>query len=68
MKSWKEFTHFAALDWAKNHHDVVVVDREGTVVADFRIAHGYAGWKPLRKDCVALKGLLSRSKHRKDRP
>src|SRR5260370_13277271 len=35
MKSWKEFTHFAALDWAKDHHDVVVVDRQGTVVADF---------------------------------
>jgi len=45
MKSWKEFTHFAALDWAKNHHDVVVVDRQGTVVADFRITHDCAGWQ-----------------------
>ena len=34
MKSWKEFTHFAALDWAKDHHDVVAVDREGAIVAD----------------------------------
>jgi hypothetical protein len=45
MKAWKEFTHFAALDWAKDHHDVVVVDRQGTVVADFRIAHDCAGWQ-----------------------
>ena len=45
MKSWKEFTHFAALDWAKDHHDVVVVNRQGTVVADFRIAHDCAGWQ-----------------------
>jgi transposase len=47
MRSWKEFTHFAALDWAKDHHDVVVVDRQGTVVADFRIAHDCAGWQIL---------------------
>src|SRR5260370_28462225 len=45
MKSWKEFTHFAALDWAKDHHDVVIVDRQGTVLADFRIAHDCAGWQ-----------------------
>lgn len=45
MKEGKEFTHFAALDWAKNHHDVIVVDRYGTVVADFRIAHDCAGWQ-----------------------
>jgi transposase len=45
MKSWEEFTHFAALDWAKDHHDVVVVDRQGTVVGDFRITHDCAGWQ-----------------------
>jgi transposase len=47
MKSWSQFTHFAALDWAKDHHDVVVVDRQGAIVADFRIAHSCAGWKQL---------------------
>jgi transposase len=47
MKSWTQFTHFAALDWAKQHHDVVVVDRQGATVADFRIAHTCAGWKQL---------------------
>jgi transposase len=59
MTSWKEFTHFAALDWAKDHHDVVVVDRQGTIVADFRIAHSCAGWKSLSEklggyQCVAI--------------
>ena len=47
MKSWNEFTHFAALDWAKDHHDVVVVDGHGSVIVDFRIAHSCAGWKSL---------------------
>jgi transposase len=54
MKSWKEFTHFAALDWAKDHHDVVVVDRQGVVVADFRIAHDCAGWQRFAQKLSAL--------------
>ena len=45
MKTWNQFTHFAALDWAKDHHDVIVVDRRGTVVADFRFEHSCGGWK-----------------------
>ena len=45
MKTWNQFTHFAALDWAKDHHDIVVVDQLGTVVADFRIEHNCSGWK-----------------------
>src|ERR1022692_1782156 len=27
MKSYSELTHFAGLDWAKDHHDVNIVDR-----------------------------------------
>lgn len=45
MKTWNQFTHFAALDWAKDHHDVIVVDRQGTVIADFRFEHSFGGWK-----------------------
>jgi transposase len=41
---WTEHPYFAALDWAKEHHDVIVVDRVGTVVADFRFDHTVAGW------------------------
>ena len=26
MSSWNEITHYAGFDWAKDHHDVVIVD------------------------------------------
>lgn len=41
---WTQQPYFAALDWAKNHHDVIVVDRNGTIVADFQFAHTAPGW------------------------
>src|SRR5258707_1328914 len=43
--NWNEQPYFAALDWAKDHHDVIVVDRVGTIVADFRFAHTAKGWE-----------------------
>ena len=36
-------TYFAALDWAQEHHDVLVVDRGGTMLADFQLAHTAEG-------------------------
>lgn len=42
---WTEQPDFAALDWAKDHHDVIVVDRRGAIVADFRFAHTPDGWR-----------------------
>jgi len=42
---WAEQSCFAALDWAKNHHDVIVVDRVGTIVADFQFEHTIEGWR-----------------------
>jgi transposase len=42
---WTEQPFFAALDWAKDHHDVIVVDRVGTIVADFHFDHTAAGWE-----------------------
>ena len=41
---WSQQTHFAALDWAKDHHDVVVVNRSGVIAAEFRFAHTAKGW------------------------
>ena len=41
---WNQHSHFAALDWACDHHDVVLVDRTGALVAEFRFAHTAAGW------------------------
>ena len=43
--NWSEQPFFAALDWAKDHHDVIVVDRVGTIVADFQFAHTVPGWE-----------------------
>ena len=43
--NWSEQPYFAALDWAKDHHDVIVVDRVGTIVADFRFPHTAQGWE-----------------------
>src|ERR1043165_8740507 len=42
--AWSQHTHFAALDWASDHHDVVIVDHNGGIVAEFRFAHTAAGW------------------------
>jgi transposase len=48
MKPWIELTHYAGFDWARDHHDIVIVDRQGQIVADFRIEHSLAGWQQLR--------------------
>jgi transposase len=41
---WTGHSSFAALDWASDHHDVVVVDRAGNITAEFRFAHTAEGW------------------------
>lgn len=45
MKPWQELTHYAGFDWAKDHHAVLIVDREGKIVADFQFEHTGEGWK-----------------------
>jgi transposase len=45
MKPWQDLTHYAGFDWAKDHHSVVVVDREGRIVADFEFEHSLEGWQ-----------------------
>jgi transposase len=57
MKSWNEITHYAGFDWAKDHHDIVVVDRQGTVVAEFQFEHSQAGWKEFAQKIKAYPGL-----------
>lgn len=51
---WNEREYFAALDWARDHHDVVVVDRHGTVVGELRFEHTAEGWRTLAE---RLRGL-----------
>ncbi len=48
MKPWIEITHYAGFDWARDHHDVVIVDGQGQIVADFRLEHSFTGWQQFR--------------------
>jgi transposase len=52
MKTYAELTHFAGLDWAKDHHVVVIVDRTGQKVAQLTFPHSAAGWQQWR-DCAS---------------
>jgi len=45
MKSWQEITHYAGFDWAKDHHVVVVVNRQGDLLTDFAFEHSLEGWQ-----------------------
>jgi len=44
MKTWQDITHFAGFDWAKDHHDVLVLDGAGKIVVEIRFDHTAAGW------------------------
>jgi len=50
---YEELTHFAGFDWAKDHHDVIILDGSGRIAADFRIEHTAAGWKLWREKVAA---------------
>jgi len=49
MKIWTELTHFAALDWADDHHDLVVVDARGQVALELTFAHNAEGWQQAQR-------------------
>ena len=53
MQTHQELTHFAGFDWAKDHHDVIIIDAKGGIVADFRIEHTPSGWKLWRERIAA---------------
>jgi transposase len=48
-------THFGAVDWARGHHDLCVVDAAGTIVLELRIDDTPEGWADLRQKLAALK-------------
>jgi len=54
MPNWNEITYYAGFDWARDHHDVIIVDRGGKIVADFQIEHTAAGWQRWREQLAAL--------------
>jgi transposase len=53
----EELTHYAGFDWAKDHHDIIIVDAKGTIVADFSIDHSAAGWQAWREKIAAYPRL-----------
>jgi transposase len=57
VKEWKEITHYAGFDWARDHHDVVTVDQEGRIVSDFQFDHSVEGWKSFREKIGGFKNL-----------
>lgn len=57
MKPSTLLTHFAGFDWAKDHHDVIILDAQGRIVADFRIEHTAAGWRLWQEKIAAYPQL-----------
>jgi transposase len=53
MKDWKDITHYAGFDWARDHHVLVIVDRAGEIVADFEFEHSLEGWKSFGEKTAA---------------
>jgi len=57
MKEWKDITHYAGFDWARDHHAVVVVNAQGQIVADFEFEHSLEGWKSFSEKTAAWPNL-----------
>jgi transposase len=57
MKPWQEIKHFAGFDWAKDHHQVVIVDQAGKIVADFAFDHSLKGWQDFCQRVSGFAGL-----------
>ena len=47
--NWNDQMYFGALDWAHDHHDLVVLDRQGAIVEQMRFEHSESGWQQLRQ-------------------
>ena len=54
MKPWEQFSHYAGLDWATDHHDLMVLDRQGQIVVQIRFPHSAEGWEQLRQQLQPL--------------
>jgi transposase/transposase IS116/IS110/IS902 family protein len=47
-QTWHEQGHFAGLDWARSHHDVIILDQHGSVQEKLPFEHSAEGWEQLR--------------------
>ena len=57
--AWEERKHFGALDWARDHHDIAVVDIKGSLVLQLRFEHTPEGWQNLREALAPFGPCLS---------
>lgn len=48
-------THYGAVDWARGHHDVCVVDAAGRIVLELRLEDTPEAWADLRQRLAQLK-------------
>jgi transposase len=53
---WESHSHFVGFDWAKDHHQILVIDRDGQIALDLQIEHTAEGWHRLREKLVRLAG------------
>jgi transposase len=54
---FEKFQHFAGFDWAKQAHEVVVVDCRGSVVLQQSVDHTAEGWAKLREKLAPFEQL-----------
>jgi len=57
MKQYQDLKHFLGFDWARDHHCVVAVDRQGQIVTEFEFKHCAEGWKDFADQVAGLSGL-----------
>lgn len=54
-----DFQYYLGFDWAQDHHDVVVLDRQGTLVYQARFSNDAEGWSRLAADLARFPQLAA---------
>jgi transposase len=54
---WSGRSAFAGFDWASDHHDIVIVNRDGQIIEDFRIEESAEGWQQFIQKVKRYPGL-----------
>jgi transposase len=54
-RSYSSLTHYGAVDWAKGHHDLCVVNAAGAIVFELRIDDTPEDWAKVRAKLAELK-------------
>jgi hypothetical protein len=57
--SFDRFTHFAGFDWARNSHQIVVVDRAGKRMQNLAFKEDAQGWASLREKIKEYSAALA---------